>query len=141
MSNLLINQTITEVKIAADKQALLFITAEGIHHKVLVDADCCSYTWIESVEMPALGLPFKILAVEDLDMPDLGDMPDCDVVAYYGAKLVTDKGEMIIDYRNDSNGYYGGNVVWPLEEGVYNYFYGGVQGQNVSKEEWQDIVE
>ena len=53
-------------------------------------------------------------------MPDLGDMPDCDCVQYYGAKITTNKGDMVIDYRNDSNGYYGGDIVWPGEG-----FYGG----------------
>ncbi len=141
MSNdkiLLIGKTVTEMKIAEDKQALLFITEDG-EFVARCDADCCSYTWIESVELPALGLPFKILEIHDLDMPDLGDMPDCEVVAYYGCKLITTKGDLIIDYRNDSNGYYGGNIVWPMPEGEYNYFYGGVFDQNVSKEEWIDI--
>lgn len=141
MTNLLLNQTIKEVKIASDKQALLFIAEDGTEFKAFTDGACCSYTWIEHIEMPALGLPFKIVAIEDLDMPDLGNMEDCNVVSYYGAKITTDKGEMIIDYRNDSNGYYGGNIVWPVSEGEYNYFYGGVHGQNISNEEWQDIVE
>ena len=142
MSNLLLNQTITDVKIAADKQALLFVSADGTEHIALVDGDCCSYTWIEHIEMPALGMPFKILAIEDLDMPDLGDMPDCDVVAYYGAKIITDKGEMIIDYRNDSNGYYGGNIVWPVIEGAPGYFITqGAREVYISHVEWQDIVE
>jgi len=46
-------------------------------------------------------------------MPNLGNIdgvyrknPDC--VAYYGLKITTEKGRAMIDYRNDSNGYYGG---------------------------------
>lgn len=142
MSNdkiLLIGKTVTEMKIAEDKQALLFVTTDGefIAH---CDADCCSYTWIESVELPALGFPFEILEIIDLDMPEVEyDHEEHDVLAFYGVKIATNKGDMVIDYRNDSNGYYGGNIVWPMDEGEYNYFYGGVYGQNVSKEEWVDI--
>ena len=86
--------------------------------------------------MPALGLPFTIIECEDLAMPDLGDMPGCDCVQYYGAKITTNKGDMVIDYRNDSNGYYGGEIVWPGEG-----FYGGVYGQNESNMDWRDIEE
>lgn len=137
MENELIGKTITDVKIAEDKEAILFVTDDGLHLVAMVDADCCSHSWIESVEMPALGLPFNIISCEDLDMPDLGDIPGCEVVSYYGAKIITDKGEMVIDYRNDSNGYYGGNIVWPGD----GYFYGGVYGQNVSNMDWKEIEE
>jgi hypothetical protein len=136
MENKLIGKKIVDVKIAEDKEAMLFVCDDGEQLVVRVDADCCSYTWIESVEMPALGLPFTIIECVDLDMPDLGDMPDCDFVQYYGAKLITDKGDMVIDYRNDSNGYYGGSIVWPGDR-----FYGGVYGQNDSNMDWRDIEE
>ena len=132
--NVLIGKIITDVKIANDKQALLFITDVG-EVKVLCDADCCSTTWVEHIEMPALGLPAKVLQAEDLEMPNLGDMPDCDVVEYYGFKITTDKGELVIDYRNDSNGYYGGSLTWPDER-----HYGGVFRQNNSDEEWVAIT-
>ena len=135
MENVLIGKTINALRIAEDKAALLFVTGEG-EIKVLCDADCCSFTWVEHIELPALGFPAKVIKVEDLEMPDLGDMPECDVVAYYGCKITTDKGEIAIDYRNDSNGYYGGNLSWP-DDG----FYGGVFNQNVSEEEWKDVVE
>ena len=134
MENILIGKTITGLKIAKDKAALLFSTTDG-DIKVLCDADCCSFTWVEHIEMPALGLPATVIKAEDLEMPDLGDMPECDVVAYYGFKITTDKGELVIDYRNDSNGYYGGNLSWPNDD----YFYGGVYGQAVSKEVWKDV--
>lgn len=133
-NNVLIGKTIQSVKIASDKMALLFTTTDGIDYIVRVDADCCSHTWVETVEMPALGLPFKILKTDSLEMPDLGDLPGCDVVGYYGEKITTDKGDMVIDYRNDSNGYYGGNIAWPGD-----YFYGGVYSQNDSNNDWQDL--
>ena len=136
MTNMLEDRTITGMSIAKDKQALLFSTDQG-DIKVLCDGDCCSYTWVEHIELPALGFPAKVLSVEDLDMPDLGGQPDCDVVAYYGCKISTDKGDIIIDYRNDSNGYYGGDLSWPTDD----YFYGEVYKQNVSKEKWQEVTQ
>lgn len=133
--NILVGRTITAIKIAEDKEALLFVTDAG-DVRVRCDGDCCSYSWVESIELPALGFPAKVLSAEDVDMPDLGDMEGHDVVSYYGFKIDTDKGVILIDYRNDSNGYYGGNLSWPGE-----YFYGGVHGQNVSDEVWLDVVD
>src|SRR5690606_18672273 len=115
--NPLIGKVITNMEIAADRQALRFALTDG-ELVVNVDADCCSYTWVEHVELPALGFPAMVLSVTDLDMPDGSASAfhsDADVLAYYGCKIVTDRGEIVIDYRNDSNGYYGGSLTWPGE--------------------------
>ena len=132
--HILVGKTLVGIRIASDNKALLFQTTDG---DVIArcDADCCSSTWVESVQLPALGFPCVVISADDIEMPDLGQMPDKEVVAYYGFKVVTDKGEIVIDYRNESNGYYGGNLSWPDDQ----CFYGGVYGQNVSNEEWQDI--
>lgn len=137
MANLLVGKKIVDVKIAEDKEAMLFVTDSGDNLIVQVDADCCSHTWIESVELPALGLPFTVIACDDLDMGKEPEEIDYDYVQFYGAKITTDKGDLVIDYRNSSNGYYGGSVVWPGDE----YFYGGVFGQNVSECVWMEIAE
>jgi hypothetical protein len=138
IQNVLVGKTIASMMIAADRQALLFKMADDSEIVVNVDADCCSYTWVESVELPAFGFPAHVLSVEDLDMPEQPDSKfhtDADVLSFYGCKIATDKGDIVIDFRNDSNGYYGGNLSWPDDR----YFYGGVYGQNVSKHEWQEI--
>lgn len=136
--NPLVGKTITGIEIAADRQALRFILADG-EVVVDVDADCCSYSWIEHVELPALGFPATVVSVDDIEMPDGTASPfhpDTDVLAFYGCKIVTDRGEIVIDYRNDSNGYYGGSLSWPG-----GYHYGGVYGQNNSKHEWKPLTE
>lgn len=136
--NPLIGKTLTGMRIAEDRQALLFQTADG-DLVVHVDADCCSYTWVEGVELPALGFPAVVTAVDDLEMPENSQAStfhtDADSLAFYGCKISTDRGEIVIDYRNDSNGYYGGSLTWPGE-----HHYGGVYGQNNSKEEWKEIA-
>lgn len=127
-ASVLIGKTLTEIELAADKKAIRF-TVDGEPVVAKCDGDCCSDTWIESVEMPAGGLPAKILEATDLNLPQASDE-----LALYGLKLTTDKGDLVLDYRNESNGYYGGNLSWPGE-----YHYGGVYGQNNSKEEWQRV--
>lgn len=136
MSKYLVGRTIAGMMIAEDRKAILFNTDAG-PCVARCDGDCCSSTWVEHVELPAGGFPCKVTDVADLAMPNRGDMEGRDVIAYYGIKISTDKGDIILDYRNESNGYYGGNMVWPDDD----YFYGGVYGQNVSNEQWVEIKE
>jgi len=131
--NPLIGKTLTGIKIADDKMAILFQTTEG-DVVARTDGDCCSHTWVESIENTVRDFPALVSAVENLNMPDRGSPDEYDVVAYYGCKITTDRGVIVIDYRNSSNGYYGGNLSWPGE-----YFYGGVHDQNVSTQNWIDI--
>ena len=139
MANILIGKTIKEMKIAEDKEALLFITSDGeVIAKVC--GDCCSQSWIENVELPVNGFPATVKCAEEIPMPDLGN-GDADLRQYYGYKLTTDKGDIVIDYRNDSNGYYGGSIWFPdSASDVYNGYYCGVYEQNVSNEKWQEIA-
>jgi hypothetical protein len=140
MPNILIGKTLTGMKIAADKGAILFETSDG-DIIARCDADCCSHTWVEHIELPALGFPARVTAVDNLDF-DANAIRDQEVdgeyhelIQFYGCKISTDRGEIVIDYRNSSNGYYGGWLSWPEER-----FYGGVFQQNVSKEEWTEVA-
>ena len=64
----LVGKTLTKVELASDKEAIRF-TVDGETVVAKCDADCCSHTWIESVEMPAGGLPARITGIGDLDLP------------------------------------------------------------------------
>jgi hypothetical protein len=133
-THILFGKELRAVQIADDKKAIKFITDEG-EIIAKTDGDCCSSTWIEHVSMP-MGLPALIMEARDIPMPDLGVNEDQECVRYYGFELVTNKGSLVIDYRNESNGYYGGELCWPDD-----HFYGGVHGQNVSTEQWVDVTE
>ena len=123
--NPLIGRTITRVMITSDKKALRFHVDGAEPVVVKVDGDCCSDTWIESLDAPE-NLFGTVLSIKDIEMPDLGTPEEYECIAYYGCRIVTDKGVCVIDYRNSSNGYYGGNLYWPDD----GYYYGGVYGQN-----------
>ena len=132
--NVLIGKTLNKVELASDKKAIRFTIENEETVVAKCDGDCCSSTWIENVEMPAGGLPAKILDAVELDLPDQTQTDEYEVIAFYGLKLITDKGDLVLDYRNESNGYYGGNLTWPGE-----YHYGGVYGQNNSDENFEVI--
>lgn len=135
MTHCLDGKTITGVDLAEDKEAIRFTVEGGEPVVAKCDADCCSHTWVEHIELPALGFPATVQAVAPLDLPgSVDDHPEHDCLQVYGLKIITDKGDLIIDYRNSSNGYYGGSLEWPGE-----HFYGGVFGQNVSEEKWQPV--
>lgn len=115
-----------------DRKALRFDTVDGGEIIVRVAWDCCSDSWGEGIELPALGFPCVVLEVNDLDQDVLHEEG---VTAMYGCQIKTTSGDMVLDYRNESNGYYGGNLCWPDES-----FYGGVYGQNVSTMNWQEVT-
>lgn len=130
-------KTITQIEISADKKAMRFFLADGESVVARADGDCCSSTWIEHVELPALGLPATVSKVEEIPLPgSVDNHEEYECLAVYGLKIATDKGDIVIDYRNSSNGYYGGNLSWPGE-----YFYGGVYQQNVSDAPWAKVSE
>lgn len=109
-----IGRMITGYTLAEDNESITFQFAAGDAITLVTFGDCCSHTWIESIDLPdnLLGI---VQSVEDIAMPDLGNIAttkeECvDQVAYYGLKITTNKGSAVIDYRNNSNGYYGGSL-------------------------------
>lgn len=146
MTNILIGKTITKIKIASDKKAILFACEEG-EYIARTQAECCSDTWIEQVELPALGFPCKVAECCDLIMNPTGDHDHgyyderyyvesnsgdlC--IKKYGFKITTNKGEIILDYRNESNGYYGGELYFPGDEPNWD------MSDSYSNNEWIDV--
>ncbi len=102
----LLNKTILSVEIGEDGRRLTFLTHQG-PVVLLAQGDCCSSSWFESID-DRDALLGTVQGVEHIPMSNLGDQPGHDVMAYYGLKITTEKGRAVIDYRNDSNGYYGG---------------------------------
>jgi hypothetical protein len=107
----LIGRTISKVEISDDRYEIKFVTDRD-PVELEVHGDCCSRSWIESIDDPDVLLG-TVTDVEEIKMPDLGNIStpynsDPEYVAYYGLKISTEKGRAVIDYRNDSNGYYGG---------------------------------
>jgi hypothetical protein len=85
--------------------------AEGDKFVYVPVGDCCSTTWIEHLEVPRLP-PKKgalITAVEQIDMGS-EDSKEHDCLAFYETRIKTTAGEVVVEYRNSSNGYYGGSL-------------------------------
>jgi hypothetical protein len=133
--NPLVGKKILAVYLAEDGEAIRFDVEGGDPVVARVDADCCSHTWIEYIETPE-HLLGTVQKVENIDLDKTEEnTADGEYIQFYGCKITTERGSSLLDYRNSSNGYYGGSLVWPGE-----YFYGGVFNQNVSGEEWKQIA-
>lgn len=138
MNNVLVGKTITAVYLEVAGKAISFHIKDDEPIVAYVEGDCCSVTWIESLDAPD-ALIGTVISVENISMPDLGTEAeqtqdkdrryDDKCISYYGCKITTDNGSCIIDYRNESNGYYGGSLLWPGSD-----FYEGVFLQNLPSE-------
>jgi len=114
MSHILIGKRIVKVSLAADREKLLFDFAEGLSIVAKVE-NMCSETWIASLDNPD-ALLGTVHSVEDLVLRAQVEVEPHDYRTWYGFKIRTNKGTCVIDYRNSSNGYYGGGLDWPENE-------------------------
>jgi hypothetical protein len=120
----IIGKEIVSFNLKSDGSILKFLFKNGESISFIPEGDCCSTSWIESIDNDEV-LKGKILSIEDIPMPNLGNIDGkrykgVGQVEYYGLKIRTENGDCVIDYRNDSNGYYGGwiNLVYSDQRGA-----------------------
>lgn len=119
-----IGKRIAKAELVNDGEQFRLTFIDGADATYSVEGDCCSRSWIEHLEQPAGLEGATITAVEDG-----GGVPwdghecrktdptkwanDCghDSLSVYNTIFRTDKGDVVLEYRNDSNGYYGGYLV------------------------------
>jgi hypothetical protein len=109
----LVGTEVYGVFVNEDKTAISFGTSNG-YKTYGVEGDCCSFSWIEHLS----GLEQLVVAyvnnVEDISMSDLETDPNNpdEYIRVYGVKIHTNKGYALLEYRNSSNGYYGGYLTY-----------------------------
>ena len=118
----LFNRPLLAVKLHTDREQLDFEFEDGSVVSYLAYDDCCSFTWIEHLEQPIDLRGAVITGVDEPPIEDRECTPEkqCnsptgdhahECVACYRTVFHTDKGDIDVEYRNDSNGYYGGDLV------------------------------
>lgn len=101
----IIGKTITAALLSDENTTLTLMTDTGKHLVFHADGDCCSESWIEHMTEPKY--PAKILDIVDADLGECdGTRQECDKM--YSTTFKTDQGNLEVEYRNSSNGYYGG---------------------------------
>ncbi len=103
----LIGQRIDTIMMSGDKEYIAFINSENtnLYH---ADGDCCSYSWVQSIEGVENLLGATVLEVEEIDIGCIENHPEHECLQMYGIKFKTDRGNALLEFRNSSNGYYGG---------------------------------
>jgi hypothetical protein len=121
----LIGKTVVSVTINEKKTAICFNTLEAGSIRFVTKGDCCSSTWIEHIDNLDALIAHRIVATEEIDMGpskwfktdwNTGEETETtngfssDCVRFYGQSFTTDLGIFKVEYRNRSNGYYGGSL-------------------------------
>jgi hypothetical protein len=121
----ILNRPLRAVSISADKEKFILEFADGSKKEYGVEGDCCSSSWIEHLTLPPMGVKdAQIIAVEDsAGGAEPWDGHECseevdyrracghDHLQVYQTVFRTTNGDIRLEYRNDSNGYYGGYLV------------------------------
>lgn len=110
----LIGKTLGYVYISEDEDFLLFINEDVTEWWIyFTDADCCSYSYIESVLNPECLINSPIIAITDKEY----EIPNYNrqAIKPFGWIIKTTTGYCDIECRNESEGYYFGDLL----ESVY----------------------
>lgn len=107
----LIGKKIVAAYLSSDKTYLGFEIEGGERLLYFTDGDCCSYSWIEYVNNSEYLAGSRVVDVQDIDVPGIGDRSDDECIQCYGVKVVLEgRPAFELEYRNSSNGYYGGSI-------------------------------
>lgn len=114
-SNML-GRPLATVSLSSDKSEVTFRFQDGGSRSFAAHGDCCSQSWIEHLETPTDVSGATLMSVED-SAPVTQDHPDHDGdhrdnrIEVYNTVFRTTAGDVVLEYRNSSNGYYGGYLV------------------------------
>lgn len=117
----LIGEALVSVETIDDGGAVRFTLADGRTLTYDAVGDCCSTSWIEFLTAPDLSNEPSVFDVTEPDMPPYpasGHLVDDDEIKHYHTAFHTPVGSILVEYRNSSNGYYGGFLEGPREKGV-----------------------
>lgn len=112
----LIGKHIKSIWIDAPKcERMVFECTEG-RYAFEAYGDCCSTSWFHEVigwdkDVWNARYPVEVLAVTEITMGEIPSYGNHEVLEKYRITLETTYGGIDIIYRNDSNGYYGGDCV------------------------------
>lgn len=126
----MIGKQLESVALSEGNTKIVFKFQDGFERAFGVEGDCCSSSWIEHLEAPDDVQGATLLSVEESGGVPYDDHKCVgydwekseaenkaagycghDVLAVYSTRFRTNRGDIVLEYRNDSNGYYGGYLV------------------------------
>jgi hypothetical protein len=115
----LIGRPLAGVEVIDDRGAIRFTFIDGTDQIYDAWGDCCSSTWIEHISVPPDLYGFAIFDITEPQLPPhpatsiVADDEDGDTIQVYHTAFATSAGHILVEYRNSSNGYYGGGLRGP----------------------------
>lgn len=107
----LVGKTVQSVRLSPDKEYFFLVTEDAREYQYRVEGDCCSSSWIEHLSTPPQVEGAVITEVRDEGGEDVpSDEHEC--LTVYQTHFRTNRGDITLEYRNSSNGYYGGFLVF-----------------------------
>ena len=121
--NILIGKKVDKLFINQDK-TIIKVQCGDLFIDLITDADCCSETWIEHTSDLISLVGHSITGVEEVTLGEV--MPTRqDYDQLYAFKITHDGcyyGDCGIEFRNSSNGYYGGTLYIAASTGTLEGF-------------------
>lgn len=108
------DKALASVEKNEDGSRLIFTLADGRTLTYTAEGDCCSYSWVEHLTVPPDLAGTISTSYSEADMGETEK--DYETIRVYQTAFQTPKGEIIVEYRNASNGYYGGWLDGPIEQ-------------------------
>lgn len=117
----LVGKYIVGVWLSDCKRFISFFHPDGVV-SFSAEGDCCSHSWIEHLQGYAQLVGHTVTRVEAVPGPGPSpqDQEGHECLTIYWWKIHTDGGYALLDFRNSSNGYYGGSLeTTTLDHHVY----------------------
>ncbi len=120
----MVGRKLASVTLNKERNTIAFAFEDGKVQTFGVEGDCCSRSWIEHLEMPNDIKGATITGAHDSDYVNAteddeknpvvnpGDYQprEYECLKVYQTVFHTDRGDISLEYRNSSNGYYGGSL-------------------------------
>lgn len=121
----LVGKNIEKVLVDADRQHWIRFVTDGGTFDYHVEGDCCSESWIWAVSgvkaqhwRPSSGEKCQVMSIEEVPLPRFiqemlakDGLGRQDEEQFYSFRINCSWGtQMEIEFRNSSNGYYGGDI-------------------------------
>lgn len=100
----LVGSTILTIKISTDHDYVRFLTSRG-EYFYQTYADCCSESWISGITGIEALIGAEIYAIRKVFFEE-----NDGELKIYSYKFTTSGGYADLEFRNSSNGYYGGSL-------------------------------
>ena len=123
----LIGKKIVAAYLNSEKTQIGFDLEGGERLLYETTGDCCSYSWIEDVSNEEYLAGARVVDVQDVHVEGIGVAESGDdYIQCYGVTVVLEgRPAFLLEYRNSSNGYYGGSI----------------ERAKVVEEEWRKLLE